>query len=441
MASELPDKLDPSGDDLPGNQLFGQVAAAESLRVIGKLTDAGFVAYLAGGCVRDALLGREPKDFDVATNATPDTVRQIFGRRSTLAFGASFGVIGVLPPRTAETDSLGETTPTEVATFRSDGSYSDGRRPDSVQFGKAEEDAQRRDFTINGMFYDPAQQQVIDFVGGKQDLKDRLLRTIGTPADRFDEDKLRMLRAVRFATTLQLDVEQETIDAIRENSGQIQVVSGERIGAEMRKVLSSPHAADGLEWLKRCELVGPILPQLSQIEISFVAKALATLETRNIASALGCLLLRHPEPIASLNVLTKLWKLSNEEHRRCKSALVNADTLINANEKLWSELQPVLMDRDIQCVIQVANAIAIAEDRSTSGVQAAKDAAGWPEEKLNPTPLLTGDDLRNNGYAAGPLYKQILSEVRRAQLDGEMTTQDEAFALATSIVANASRDA
>ncbi|MEM1067781.1 MAG: CCA tRNA nucleotidyltransferase, partial [Planctomycetota bacterium] len=159
---------------------------------------------MAGGCVRDALLGRQPKDYDVATDATPDAIREVFGKRKTLAFGASFGVIGVLPAKGGGAQTH---EPTEVATFRSDGSYSDGRRPDSVHFGDAENDAQRRDFTINGLFYDPLSDQVIDYVGGVDDLKAGLLRTIGNPVERFAEDKLRMLRAVRFATTMALQID------------------------------------------------------------------------------------------------------------------------------------------------------------------------------------------------------------------------------------------
>ncbi len=138
----------------------------------------------------------------MATNATPDSVREVFGRSRTLAFGASFGVIGVLPPRSKQRDRNGPVEPTEVATFRSDGDYSDGRRPDSVHYGDAEQDALRRDFTINGLFYDPQEDRVIDYVGGEADLQRGLLRTIGDPLERFGEDKLRMLRAVRFATTL-----------------------------------------------------------------------------------------------------------------------------------------------------------------------------------------------------------------------------------------------
>ena len=234
------------------HELFDSEASGEAFRVMAKLSDAGFVAYLAGGCVRDALLGRPPKDFDVATNATPESVRDVFGRKRTLAFGASFGVIGVLPEKSSKQSNA--VLPTEVATFRSDGDYSDGRRPDSVQYGSAEEDALRRDFTINGMFYDPVAAKVIDYVGGQDDLQSGVLRTIGTASHRIDEDKLRMLRAVRFATTLGFAIHDDTRNAIRDHASEIAVVSGERIGTEMRKILKSENVAEGLRKLFDCDL-------------------------------------------------------------------------------------------------------------------------------------------------------------------------------------------
>ena len=433
MASEQTDESEHAGVQEVSAQLFGQFAAAESLRVVSRLNDAGFVAYLAGGCVRDALLGREPKDFDVATNATPDAVRQIFGKRNTLAFGASFGVIGVLPPKTHENAEPGEVTPTEVATFRSDGQYSDGRRPDSVRFGDPKEDALRRDFTINGMFYDPASQSVIDFVGGQTDLKACLLRTIGPPIDRFGEDKLRMLRAVRFATTLGLNIDEGTLRAIQHNATQISVVSGERIGAEMRKVLSSPHAATGLRLLQNCGLASEILPSLSQCDFPTIERALSSLEQRDLSTVLSCLLLRHPNRLDSLAELANQWKLSNEEVRRSKFSLAGVDTILQANELRWSQVQPLLVDRDAEVVIQVARAIAIAEDQSTAGVQLASEALAWAADELDPATLLTGDDLRRLGFNPGPLYKKILSRVRESQLDREISTTDEAIQLARQI--------
>src|SRR3990172_5648449 len=179
---------------------------AFALQVVEMLRARGFEAFWAGGCVRDQLLGLVPKDYDVATNATPGLIREVFGERRTLAIGAAFGVVTVLGPRGA-----GQI---EVATFRSDAAYSDGRHPDHVTFTDAQHDAQRRDFTINGLFYDPVAAKVIDYVGGQADLGAKLIRAIGDPRQRFAEDKLRMLRAVRFAATFEFKIEREPLDAI-----------------------------------------------------------------------------------------------------------------------------------------------------------------------------------------------------------------------------------
>src|SRR3954451_9228310 len=181
-----------------------------------RLRASGHAAYFAGGCVRDLLRGETPKDFDIATDATPEIVQKIFSR--TYAVGAHFGVIVVLENEFQF----------EVATFRSDGAYLDGRRPVEVHFATAEEDAARRDFTINGMFFDPERDEVIDFVGGRTDLAARLIRAIGEPAQRFAEDRLRMLRAIRFATTLEFEIEEATWNALRENASSINAISAER---------------------------------------------------------------------------------------------------------------------------------------------------------------------------------------------------------------------
>src|SRR2546423_12854917 len=197
-----------------------------AVRVVQRLRDAGYQALWAGGCVRDELLGLVPKDYDVATDATPEQVRRLF--RRTVAVGAAFGVVEVLGPRPLKV---------QVATFRSDVSYSDGRRPDRVVFSSAREDALRRDFTINGMFFDPLTDQLIDYVGGQEDLRARVLRAIGDPVRRFTEDKLRMLRAVRIATRFDLTLDEATATAVRAMAPEIRAVSAERIAEELRKLL------------------------------------------------------------------------------------------------------------------------------------------------------------------------------------------------------------
>src|SRR5271170_6893354 len=192
-----------------------------AMQVVRRLQEAGHEALWAGGCVRDELLGLVPKDYDVATDARPEQVQSLF--RRALAVGASFGVIEVLGPR-----SHGRNLSVEVATFRTDGTYSDGRRPDQVIFASAREDALRRDFTINGMFFDPLKGELHDFVGGQDDLHARVLRAIGNPHVRFQEDKLRLLRAVRIATRFELAIEPQTAAAIQAMASQLPVVSAER---------------------------------------------------------------------------------------------------------------------------------------------------------------------------------------------------------------------
>src|SRR6516225_4182993 len=222
-----------------------------AISVVQRLQEAGFQALWAGGCVRDEVLELVPLDYDIATDARPEEVRKLF--RRTVEVGASFGVAEVLGPKPLKV---------EVATFRADVSYSDGRHPDAVVFSSAHEDALRRDFTINGMFFDPVKNELIDYVGGQEDLRARVLRAIGTPELRFNEDKLRMLRAVRIATRFDLTVEKATADAIRKMAGQITVVSAERIAKEMRQFLVHPRRAQGMQLMGDLGLVEPILPEL-----------------------------------------------------------------------------------------------------------------------------------------------------------------------------------
>ena len=223
--------------------------------VVRRLRKEGHEALWAGGCVRDQLLGKLPKDYDVASTATPDEVIQIFGRRRTVAVGASFGVVMVLGPDKA----AGQI---EVATFRSDGEYLDGRRPSSVSFCRPEEDAHRRDFTINGMFFDPLEERIIDYVGGLEDLAAGIVRAIGDPVARFTEDKLRMLRAVRFTATFGFALDEATAAAVRQLRQQICQVSEERITQELKRMLSHSSRALSFELLNQTALLAEILPEL-----------------------------------------------------------------------------------------------------------------------------------------------------------------------------------
>ncbi|WP_235951879.1 CCA tRNA nucleotidyltransferase [Crateriforma spongiae] len=416
--------------------------AAEAIRIIRTLDEHGFVAYLAGGCVRDLLLGIRPKDYDVATDATPPMVRKVFGRNRTLAFGASFGVIGVLPGhRKDESDppSTGAVPrePTEVATFRSDGSYSDGRRPDSVHYGNAPADAARRDFTINGLFYDPKTRQVIDYVDGQADLRRRRLRTIGDPEQRFAEDRLRMLRAVRFATTLGFDVDASTMDAVRLHAGEVGDVSAERIGAEMRKTLASDRAAMGLDLLIDSGLATKVWPELPAARSDRWRQRLASIERgpddlpsalSPFVVALAVTVTTFDDPDAVLQRLKDRWRLSTEEIRATTTALKDHSMLAKSADAAWSDLQPCLVDRDIGTTLAVAAAVVRSDRTDRSGIRRCEDALRLPTAELDPPPLVTGKDLKKRGWTPGPHFKHWLTKIRRDQLDGRMKSRDDAEA-------------
>src|SRR3954469_11160504 len=263
-----------------------------ALEIAQKLRAAGFESLWAGGCVRDELLGLTPKDYDVATSATPDQIRDLFGHRRTLPIGAAFGVVTVLGPRAA-----GQI---EVATFRTDAAYSDGRHPDSVSFTTAEHDAQRRDFTINGLFYDPIAKKVVDYVNGQEDLQRRTIRAIGDPRLRLSEDKLRMLRAVRFAAAFNFQIEPETLHAIQEMAPQITTVSPERVGAELRRMLLDPNRATALELVRQTNLLPHVLRALAKLsDEQFIEtkRLLHALKHPSLATAFAALLLTATETL------------------------------------------------------------------------------------------------------------------------------------------------
>src|SRR5437899_11297516 len=218
------------------------------------LRESGHIAYFAGGCVRDMVRGQTPKDFDIATDAKPENVQKLLPR--TYAVGAHFGVILVLE----------NNFQFELATFRSDDAYIDGRHPSAVHFSSPEEDAQRRDFTINGMFYDPVADKVIDLVGGRADIEAKLVRAIGDPAQRFAEDRLRMLRAVRFAAVLDYEIEKQTWDALLTNAASISQISAERIRDELVRIFLSPNRVRGWDLLDSSGLMRAILPEVDAMK-------------------------------------------------------------------------------------------------------------------------------------------------------------------------------
>jgi poly(A) polymerase len=222
-----------------------------AVEIVRRLQAAGFAAFWVGGCVRDFLLGREPQDFDIATNAKPEEIEKLFKR--TIAVGRKFGVMVVVENKLQF----------QVATFRAEADYQDGRRPEKIVFANAEADASRRDFTVNGLFYDPLTKKIHDWVGGEKDLRAKIIRTIGKPEERFGEDHLRLLRAVRFAAQLGFEIEPETFAAVKSLAPKIKLISAERIRDELLKLFSPPHAARGLLLLRDSGLLEHILPELA----------------------------------------------------------------------------------------------------------------------------------------------------------------------------------
>lgn len=413
---------------------FSLPPAADSLRIIRRLQDTGFVAYLAGGCVRDALLGRTPKDFDVATDATPQRVRELFGQRRTQAFGAAFGVIGVRGQARE---------PTEVATFRSDGTYSDGRRPDHVRFGTAEQDAQRRDYTINGLFYDPVADRVVDHVGGRADLARRLVRAIGDPRQRIGEDKLRMLRAVRFASTLGFMIDYLTATAIRQYAADVTVTSAERIGGELRRMLGGAAAAAAVELLADTHLLRAIWPSLQRDpqRLSEAIRLASAVQPPDFTACVAAILAANSADtaaaLAELKQVSAGWRLSNDEQEAIGEAIRHHRTVLHAERLAWSEVQPVLVLRWRDTVLAAAEARALVDGQGLESVQRCRERiANWSPEQLNPAPLLDGQTLIELGYRPGPPFKLALQAVRNAQLDGRVDSREQAVELARLTLEN-----
>ncbi len=391
-----------------------------AIQVVKQLHEAGFQALWAGGCVRDQLMGLVPKDYDVATNALPEQVRQLFGKKRTLAIGASFGVIVVLG---------GSAGQIEVATFRQDLGYSDGRHPDQVVFSDARQDALRRDFTINGMFYDPLTEQIHDYVDGRRDIDERLIRAIGDPAARIAEDKLRMLRGVRFAATFRFDIEPDTWRAITAYADQMRVVSRERIGAEMRRILQLPNRHQAVQWLADSKLLTVILEQGEQLTHNRANWKTRLRWLERLGSApfetAAAILLSPLLKLSGIAPVADAWRLTNQEQRSIVWQDEHWLVLTRAKYLPWSQLQPLLTHTDVRGALQIAET-AVGPDHPSLAF--CRERLAWPSEKLDPPPLLDGRDLMKLGIPRGPIYADLIQGARAAQLDGTLDSQRAALA-------------
>ena len=398
-----------------------------SIEIIQKLTSAGYTAYWAGGCVRDLLLGKEPNDFDVATSAPPEQVRDLFGKRRTLAVGESFGVIIVLGPKTA-----GQI---EVATFRTEGEYLDGRRPESVDFCSPEEDSKRRDFTINGMFYDPIAERVHDFVGGEKDLNRKLVRAIGVPQDRMEEDKLRLLRAVRFTALLCFELEPATADAVKIMASQIVVVSAERISQELRKMLAHPQRASAMRLCEELDLLAAILPEVVdatiQVSLENWEQSLQVLDRLDVASfEMGMAVLLSDVRLDSVREICIRLKLSNQEKESIMWLVQHQGCLDQFPEWTLAEQKKLVVQPHFEQLFEIEQLRAIVQEKSGQPYQFIKSfRSERTAEELCPPELLNGRTLIELGHRPGPKFQTWLKAVREAQLNEEISTQEEAIAL------------
>jgi tRNA nucleotidyltransferase/poly(A) polymerase len=412
----------------PLSSVDPMLARAFAVEVVRRLRASGHAALWAGGCVRDQLMGQLPKDYDVATDAAPERVRQVFGKRRTLPIGASFGVITVLGPKGA-----GQI---DVATFRRDGAYSDGRHPDAVAFSDARDDARRRDFTINGLFFDPLTEQVIDFVGGQEDLARGVIRAIGDAGQRISEDKLRMLRAVRFAARFDFAIESRTLAAIQEQAHELVIVSAERVAAELRLILTHASRARGVELLSETGLLEIVLPESRAITLdpqawSQMLAILASLHAPTFAMALAALVrgVQQAESGDIALAVSERWKLANDELEGVQKLLREEPLIRAARRQPWPKLQRVLAAPRAAELLGYCEAVARVSDGTLDEIEFCRQKLALPPAELNPPPLVTGADLKLLGIPPGPVYRQLLEAVRDAQLEGRISTVEEAVKL------------
>jgi tRNA nucleotidyltransferase/poly(A) polymerase len=424
---------------------------ATATRLVERLRAAGHEAFFAGGCVRDMLLGKEAHDIDIATSAKPEEVQKLFPR--TVAVGAAFGVIVVLE----------DDFEFQVATFRSDGAYKDGRHPESVSFTTAEGDAKRRDFTVNGLFYDPIEKQVIDYVGGEADLKAGILRCIGNPEERFSEDKLRLIRCVRFGASLGFQIEEETWKAVCHMAPQITVVSAERLRDELVKIFTHPSRVRGFDLLDASGLLEILLPEVTHMKgceqpPDFHPEGDVFVHTRLMLSLL-------PPEVSVPLVFSVLL------HDTGKPATFRRDETgrirFNGHESVSAEITTGIFERlRFSNVETEATVVGVKNHMSFKDVKNMRvatlkrflarptiedemelhrvDCLGshglldnheflrakqveFSNAPLIPPPLITGRDLIANGYKPGPFFKTILDAVESMQLEGRATTPEEAL--------------
>ena len=433
---------------------------ATATAIVRRLRENGHIAYFAGGCVRDTLRGVEPHDFDIATSATPEEVQRLFPK--TVPVGAAFGVVLVL--------EVGHKF--EVATFRCDEAYLDGRRPSTVRYGSPEEDAQRRDFTINGLFLDPVTNQILDFVGGRADLDRKLIRCIGDARQRFTEDKLRLFRCVRFASNLQFEIEPATFTAVCEMAGQINVVSAERIRDELTKIFTRPNAGAGLELLSATGLLPAVLPEVAAMKgveqpSEFHPEGDVFMHTRmmlddlpanpGIMLAFSVLLhdvgkpptfVRAPDRIrfndhdiagqALAEQILRRLRFSNDQIEQITLCVGGHMRFQHVQSMRQAKLKRLLARPTFPVELELHRIDCRASHGKLDNYDFLKTkSAELPAEVIKPAPLVTGHDLLALGFTPGPLVGAVLQEVAELQLEEQLQSPAAALNYASQRLAGA----
>ncbi len=392
--------------------------------IVQRLRDQGHEALFAGGCVRDLVLNREPKDYDIATDAVPQRVTELFPGAQQV--GAQFGVVLIRHHGHA----------IEIATFRSDGEYQDGRHPASVTFSNPEEDALRRDFTINGMFYDPLKDRIIDYVGGQEDLRHGVIRAIGSPDARFGEDRLRMLRAARFAARFSFEVEPATAAAIRQSANYIRQISPERIRMELTMILTAPSRGLGWELLYDLGLANEVLENTAWTEQENTA-------TRHRLEQFGPV--ECSEPLAWAAVFIKFGavgaaercrqlRCSNQNERDVRWLVTQLPRAAVCSEFELADFKLIMAHERFNDLLQLLEADVLAGKLGDAPLRAWRDHVAMIEpERIAPPPLVTGDDLIGMGLQPGPEFSRILIVVYRCQLNEEFSDRDSALTQARQV--------
>lgn len=428
--------------------MSGKPSKEAAVEIVRRLRSAGRQALLAGGCVRDMLLGLEPKDFDVATSAKPEEVKALFKR--VIPIGAEFGVMLVV------IDGVGY----EVATFRRDRGYRDGRRPEGIVFSDARGDALRRDFTINGLFLDPLSDEVIDYVGGREDLESGLIRAIGEPAARFEEDRLRMLRAVRFATRFGYEIEGKTAKAIGGLAPRITEVSWERIRDELVAMFTGPRAGRALEILEGFGLLREVLPEVSALKgvrqpdeyhpegdvFEHTKIMLDLLERPSVRLAMGVLFHDIGKPLTyretdrirfhehdrvGAEMATKICRrlrFSTAEAEGIVALVEHHMRFIHIQRMKTSTLKRFVRMEGFRDHLELHRIDCIASHGSLENYEfGLEKLEEFAEEEIRPARLVTGRDLIALGYKPGPVFKEILTAVEEEQLEGRLEDRESAL--------------